>query len=116
MIDNRGYLYPERKENGYENLKTPITVNCCGSKCRFSRDYLRRRPEGRADYQLLYVYNGTGHYLFSDGWRAMNAGSLILYKPGETVYWRGSILTRPFIYTGCVITASWSGCGLCPST
>ena len=49
MIDNRGYLYPERKENGYENLKTPITVNCCGSKCRFSRDYLRRRPEGRAD-------------------------------------------------------------------
>ena len=83
MIDNRGYLYPERKENGYENLETPITVNCCGSKCRFTRDYLRRRPEGRADYQLLYVYNGTGHYLFSDGWRAMNAGSLILYKPGE---------------------------------
>ena len=29
MIDNRGYLYPERKENGYENLETPITVNCC---------------------------------------------------------------------------------------
>ena len=44
MIDNRGYLYPERKENGYENLETPITVNCCGSKCRFTRDYLRRRP------------------------------------------------------------------------
>lgn len=83
MIDNRGYLYPKRKENGYENLETPITVNCCGSKCHFTRDYLRRRPEGRADYQLLYVYNGTGHYLFSDGWRAMNAGSLILYKPGE---------------------------------
>ena len=56
MIDNRGYLYPERKENGDENLQTPIAVNCCGSKRQFTRDYLRRRPEGRADYQLLYVY------------------------------------------------------------
>lgn len=83
MIDNAGYLYPEKRDKGREDLRVPIAINCCGSKRFFTRDYLRRRPDGRLDYQLLYVYCGTGHYLFSDGWKAMEAGSLILYRPGE---------------------------------
>ena len=71
MIDNAGYLYPEKRDKGRERSRVPIAINCCGSKRFFTRDYLRRRPDGRLDYQLLYVYRGTGHYLFSDGWKAM---------------------------------------------
>lgn len=83
MIDNAGYLYPEKRDMGREDLHVPIAINCCGSKRFFTRDYLRQRPGGRLDYQLLYVYSGTGHYLFSDGWRTMETGSLVLYRPGE---------------------------------
>ena len=53
MIDNRGYLYPERKENGYENLETPITVNCCGSKCRFTRE------DAQKDGRIISFYTST---------------------------------------------------------
>lgn len=35
MIDNAGYLYPEKRDKGREDLRVPIAINCCGSK-RFS--------------------------------------------------------------------------------
>ncbi len=117
MIDNRGYLYPERKENGYEDLRIPIAVNCCGSKRQFTRNYLRRRPEGRVDYQLLYVYSGTGHYLFSDGWKAMEAGSLILYEPGQIQGYCYYVEEAPEIYwihfTGSQIPELLDRLGIC---
>lgn len=98
MIDNAGYLYSNKKDMGYEDLHTPLSINCCGSKRRFTKNYLRIRPDGRIDYQLLYVYNGIGHFLFSDGWHTMKAGSLILYRPGEPQGYRYDAAEAPEIY------------------
>lgn len=43
---------------------------------------LIRRPEGRRDYQLLYIWRGQGKYLLSGRERLLPAGTVILYAPG----------------------------------
>lgn len=58
-------------------------INSCGYFIEIDIKTGTHRPDGRADYQLLYVTEGV-LYTIVDGVETENkAGSLILYKPGE---------------------------------
>lgn len=71
----------------------PLVVLRCGinSTIRHAadlRDDLRiERPNGRRDYQLMYVCAGQALHLFSDGWTTVSTGDVILYRPGEPQFY-----------------------------
>lgn len=65
----------------------PLLVNSCGvtgngSNPAAEPDMLVNRPEGRQDYQLLYIWRGQGRYLLDGHERLLPAGTVLLYKPG----------------------------------
>lgn len=66
-----------------------LRVNSCGaveegrpSPNREEPGILIRRPEGRRDYQLLYIWRGQGKYLLDGRERMLQAGTVLLYLPG----------------------------------
>ena len=48
-----------------------------------TKDFSIKRPDGRADYQLLYIYNGFGDFFIDGKWKKIEAGSIVLYHPFE---------------------------------
>lgn len=63
----------------------PVCINSCG--CNYYKLNSERtaihRPEGRSDYQLIYIHEGKGNFLIGGSNMALEAGSLILFKPGD---------------------------------
>ena len=56
-----------------------IQINCCGWMDTVKGGGLTKRPFGRADYQILYIFKGS--MLMED--TEYKAGSVVLYKPRE---------------------------------
>lgn len=98
MLHVSGHLRKVRREDGYEDLSAPLVINCCGFEKFFSRDYIRQRPRGRVDYQLLYVYKGNGSYKIRRDFAPRPAGSVILYRPGEPQFYSYFHRDNPEIY------------------
>ena len=63
-----------------------LEVISCGRQEFLQYDARCRRPAGRVDYHFLYI--ARGHCYLGEGEdRALPAGSLILYLPGEPQYY-----------------------------
>ncbi len=90
MIDISGHLRNSRRENGYEDNNQPIIVNCCGYQSFSTQSYAINRENGRLDYQLIYIYQGCGHYKINDTWNTLKAGSIVLFHPlqSQTYYYK----------------------------
>ena len=69
-----------------ENLSVPIQINCCGFY-RVDSDpgITTYHPDGRRDYQLLYIASGKGHFKFGDVWHTVTKGNMILFRPKESM-------------------------------
>ncbi len=76
----------------------PLFIVSCGYQYFLSKDFSIRRPEGRPDYQLLYMYKGCGHFLLDGNWRTVGEGSLILYKPTDPQVYTYRAADHPEIY------------------
>lgn len=98
MIHVSGHLREVRRDDGYADFDSPLVINCCGFEKFLTRDYTRRRPGGRVDYQLLYVYKGEGSYKMGHKFTACPAGSVVLYRPGEPQFYSYYYRDRPEIY------------------
>lgn len=83
MIDISGHLRNRRREVGFLQEDQPVVVNCCGYQAFLTRTLSKRRPKGRVDYQMIYMYRGRGEFLVDGIQRSYDAGHLILYRPGE---------------------------------
>ncbi|WP_026494443.1 AraC family transcriptional regulator [Butyrivibrio sp. WCD3002] len=83
MIDISGHLREYRREIGFSNYNIPLEVNCCGQQSFLTRDFSKSRPNGRLDYQLIYITRGCGIFNFSGKEQIVNAGGIVLYRPGE---------------------------------
>lgn len=66
----------------------PIEINNCGCYTKIARDTAVCRPQGRADYQLLLITAGTGHFTLSGRERTAGIGSMVLYLPLEPQIYR----------------------------
>lgn len=82
MYSYTGYLY----ESDHEIVDSinPLTVSGCGIYRLIRQPSMTTtRPEGRRDYQLLYVSRGKAFFHFDGRDEAVHAGCMVLYRPGE---------------------------------
>ncbi len=87
MIDISGHLRDRRREIGFLQEDQPIVVNCCGYQAFRTKSLWKKRPQGRVDYQLLYIYKGRGEFLINKKRMFCDAGTIILYRPGEEQFY-----------------------------
>lgn len=98
MVDVSGHLRNERRAIGYIDTVNSIVVNCCGWQIFRSKDYIQNREKGRLDYQIIYVYKGTGHYFLNGQWVSVSAGNILLFCPGEPQVYSYYANEMPEIY------------------
>ena len=78
--------YDVDKNPNREDLTVPLRVNNCGYyKVHTSPVIETYHPEGRKDYQLLYIAAGKGHFYFDGSPQptVVTKGNMILFRPGE---------------------------------
>lgn len=98
MIDVSGHTRPLRRDIGFENKDISLEINCAGYQLFNDIDFVKRRPAGRLDYQIIYLTKGKGLFLVNDSYIEADAGSLIVYKPGEVQCYRYLGKDCPEIY------------------
>lgn len=83
MYANTGYMI--EPDNEIVVSDQPFFVSGCGIyRLIRQRVMLTQRPEGRRDYQLLYVSSGKAFFTFDGQEQEAAAGSMALYRPGES--------------------------------
>ena len=60
-----------------------LDVNSCGIEIINKKDRGSFRPEGRKDYQLIYVERGICNLCLDGEWYSLPQGNVILFRPGE---------------------------------
>jgi AraC-like DNA-binding protein len=60
-----------------------LYINSCGYFSELDRDTYCDRPNGRDDYQIIYMLEGEMEYVIDGKSYTAPKGSLILYKPNE---------------------------------
>ena len=83
MYTNLAYL-GEEDEDIVDKSK-PLSVTAAGYyRVPTSRVIKTERPNGRGDYQLLYIAAGCVHFFFDGVERIVTKGNMVLFRPGET--------------------------------
>ena len=67
--------------HGHRETSLPLTINCCGY-IRFG-DFNVALERTRMDSYLIYLINGLGHYRLNDEYQTIDAGNIVLYRPGS---------------------------------
>lgn len=83
MIRTFAYTRTYEQKILSEDYSKDLFISACGYQHFMTKDYSIKRPNGRDDYQLLYLYSGTGDFYLNGAWQTMPAGSIILYRPHE---------------------------------
>lgn len=85
--------YSADKNPNIENLTVPLRINNCGYYRVYKSPIIKtEHPEGRNDYQLLYIAHGKGHFFFNGKETIVTKGNMILFRPGEPqVYYYYSV-------------------------
>ncbi|MDF2835488.1 MAG: yesS 2 [Paenibacillus sp.] len=76
-----GSVLEDNVNLGHEELSVPYFINCCGYLKQDGLDVSLNRT--RMDFYLIYLINGAGHYITTNGTVTAKAGSVVLYRPGE---------------------------------
>ena len=89
MYTNVAYLH--NSLNDMVDTSRSLVVTSCGYYRVHSRSTVStERPQGRRDYQLLYIAKGKGYFYFDgiDGKETIiTEGNMILFRPGEIQYY-----------------------------
>ena len=78
--------YVDSENPNLEDLSVPVKVNNCGYYRIHTGPVIETyHPEGRNDYQLLYIAAGKGHFYFKGSEKAtiVDKGNMILFRPKE---------------------------------
>ncbi len=82
MYTNAAYLHNSFTD--FMDLSKPLIVTCCGYyRMHTMPVFLTERPQGRKDYQLLYIASGKAHFFFQGEEHIIPEGTMILYHPGD---------------------------------
>ena len=63
-----------------------------------TKDYSQNRFAGRVDYQLIYIYKGSGYYYLNQEWKALGAGNVLLFSPKEPQTYSYYAKEHPEVY------------------
>lgn len=78
--------YVDDENPNIEDLSVPLRINNCGYYRVHTTPVIDTpHPEGRNDYQLLYIAHGKGHFYFKNTGEEtiVSKGNMILFRPGE---------------------------------
>ena len=82
MYTNYAYI-GEADEDIVDN-SVPLLITAAGyNKLRTSKVITTRRPNGRGDFQIIYISSGKGRFVFGDEERIVSHGSIVVFRPGE---------------------------------
>ena len=82
MYTNYSYI-GELDEDIVDNTK-PLLITAAGyNKLIKSPVIATERPNGRGDFQLLYISSGRAHFFFGEEERVISHGNIVLFRPGE---------------------------------
>lgn len=98
MIDVSGHWRNQRRESGFSQSDQAVVVNSCGYQAFYTKSLWKKRPNGRVDYQIIYVYRGKGEFLVQGKRRFYDAGTVILYRPGEEQFYSYHCEDGPEVY------------------
>lgn len=97
MRTNSGYLYKEDKD--LNDRSESLIVESCGHYRLTTRPVMNTiRPNGRKDYQLLYIASGKTHFIIDDKDEELQAGHMVLYRPGVPQYYIYHGKEHPEVY------------------
>ena len=118
MFTNAAYLHDSFSE--LIDFSKPLVVSCCGCyRIHTMPTFLTERPQGRKDYQLLYVASGKAHFFFHGKEQMITEGNMILYRPDEPqkYFYHASDKTEVYWihFTGSEVASLLSACNL-PAT
>lgn len=89
MYMNCAYL--NNSVTDFEDKSQPLIVGSCGTYRLYTKpEFFTYRPEGRIDYQLLYIASGKTHFFIDGNDRIVT--HMVLYRPKEM---------QKYIYHGC---------------
>lgn len=83
MIDISGHLRNIRRDTGFANEEAELEVNCCGFQLFNDIDFMRNRPYGREDFQIIYLHAGEADFCIEGKIRRLGSGTVVLYRPEE---------------------------------
>ena len=78
--------YVDEENLNLEDLSVPLRINNCGYYRVHTTPVIETpHPEGRNDYQLLYIAAGKGEFYFKGSKEPtiVTKGNMILFRPGE---------------------------------
>lgn len=115
MYTNTGFL--DKEEADLTDRAHPLRINSCGNYKMISRSVMSTfRPEGREDYQLLYIAAGKAWFMFGEEEKEVQAGNMVLYRPNEPqsyCYYQKDKLEVYWIhFTGYDVETCLEKCGL----
>lgn len=118
MYTNAAYLHNSFSD--LMDLSKPLIITCCGYyRIHTMPTFVTERPQGRKDYQLLYIASGKAHFFFHGEEQIITEGTMILYHPGEPqkYFYHASDKTEVYWihFTGSEVEALLSSCAL-PAT
>lgn len=93
--------YVDSENPNLEDLSVPLKINNCGYyRVHTSPIIETNHPEGRNDYQLLYIAAGKGHFYFngSDTETIVPKGNMVLFRPTEPQVYYYYASEKPEIY------------------
>ena len=82
MYSNCAYLY-DSDIDLMDQTKPLIVLSCGTYHLRTKPMQVTIRPNGRSDYQLLYIASGKAHFFFDNKEQIVTSGHMILYCPNE---------------------------------
>ena len=70
------------------DMSVPLLITSVGNiRPRTAKQFYTTRPEGREDYQLLYVADGRVYFEFHGERQVVEKGHMVMYWPGESQYY-----------------------------
>ena len=79
------FAYLNNSIADFSDDSAPLIVGSCGHYRFSGQDVFHTcRPEGRQDYQLLYVASGQARFQVWGEERLLQGGSMVIYRPGES--------------------------------
>lgn len=74
-------------------------VHCCGRyKLVRAERFQTERPQGAANYQLIYIAEGKARFKIDGKLHILEKGNCVLYRPGEEQYYYYHLEEHPDIY------------------
>ena len=74
-------------QNGKKKTNDYLCINNCGYYKELEYNYYTERPNGRSDYQLIYIKHGCGKFIFNGTETTLSQGDLIIYHPYEPQFY-----------------------------